>query len=376
MTLRYAFRSLAKSPGFVAIAVIALGVGLGLSTTMFAVMDAVLHPYVPYEHTETLFGINWWFGKVHPPMTEPELYRFIRDHTHSFSAMVPEARWGELTLHYPDGEQQIRVTRLSPRFFGVTGLAVARGRPFRGGDGEDVAIVSPDVWHRLYGRRESLAGATATLGSAVYRVVGVMPEGACDLCAWLPIDPGVETTAATVPGYFGLMVRLKPGVSRASAQDELTALAHELSDRFGVQRSPYAFDLTPTVEATESVRDIQKAMIGSALLVLLIACVNLAHLMLARGLAKRRELAVRMALGASRGAVVRQMLLECAIITATGAALGLAITLWAPTCCGTACLTRCRGSAWCARNCRGVCSHCRRALPRRRRSCSAWCPPC
>lgn len=328
MTLRYAFRSLAKSPGFVAIAVIALGVGLGLSTTMFAVMDAVLHPYVAYKHPETLFGINMWFGKVRPPMTEPELYRYIRDNTHSFAAVVPEERWDQVTLRYSAGEQEVAATRVPPRFFPVTGLTVARGRPFRGGDGEDVAIVSPDLWHRLYGRRESLSGSTVTLGDAVYRIVGVMPEGACGTCVWLPASPGIETNGGTTHGYLIPLARLKPGVSRETAQAELTALARGLSDHFAVQQTPYAFDLTPTVEPSESIQDVQKAMIGSALLVLLIACVNLAHLMLARGLAKQRELSVRMALGASRAAVVRQMLLECAIVTVAGAALGVLITLW------------------------------------------------
>ncbi len=325
MTLRYAWRSLAKSPGFVAIAVLALGVGLGLSTTMFAVMDAVLHPYVAYKNPETLFSVNWWFGRRNP-MQPAELYRFIRNNARSFSAVVPIERFGNVTLRAGGATEEIGTLRVSPRFFPVTGVAVERGRVFRAGDGEDVAIISAELWRRLFGRRSELHGATVTLDDQPYAIVGVMPRAA-GAGVWLPIAPNVETDAVR-SGFVRPMARLKAGVSKEDADAEMKRLAQLLTDRFGAHDAPFGLELVSQVRQPAEIRDIQKAMIGAALAVLLIACVNLAHLMLARGQAKRRELALRMALGASRGAVVRQMFAECAMITAFGAILGVAVALW------------------------------------------------
>ncbi len=322
MTLRYAWRSLAKSPGFVAIAVVALGMGLGLSTTMFAVMDAVLHPYVAYRDPETLFRIQWWLGRRNP-MGGAELYRYIRDNTRSFAGVVPFT-YARLPLRTPDGEDDVFVTQVSPRFLALTGMRVARGRPFTAGDGGEVAIVSHDVWRRLFPGRRTLSGATISLGERTYAVVGVLPLGS-QRDVLTPIDSAVETTA--LQGAWP-MARLKPGVTRAAANDELKLLAKVLTDRFGLRGEPYGFELVPQTQQREEMRDIQKAMLGAALLVLLIACVNLAHLMLARGLAKRKEFALRLAVGATRGAVVRQMFTECALITAAGVALGLVVTIW------------------------------------------------
>lgn len=325
LTLRYAWRSLAKSPGFVAIAVIALGVGLGLSTTMLAVLDAVLHPYVAYRNPETLYSVNWWFGRRNP-MQPAELYRYIRDNNYVFSDVVPMERYARLTLRVAGVEEEVSGVRVSPRFFPVTGVEVERGRVFRAGDGEDVAIVSAQLWRRLNGRRSDLRGATITLGVRTYLIVGVMPAAAGG-GVWLPIAPNIETDAVR-SGFVRPLVRLRAGVSRDEADAEMKRLAQLLTDRFAARDAPFAFELYPQVRAREEIRDIQKAMVGAALAVLLIACVNLAHLMLARGLAKRRELALRMALGASRATVVRQMFAECAMITALGTALGVAVALW------------------------------------------------
>ena len=303
MTLKYAWRSLAKSKAFVAIAVVALGVGLGLSTTMFAVMDAVLHPWQPYHDPETLFGIRWWTGRRNP-MGAAELYRYIRDNTSSFAAVVPIGG-NQVTLRVDGEEEEHWAQRVSARFFAVTGARVARGRVFTASDGGDVAIVSNEMWRRLFGKRRFAAGVTLHTTDRTYAIVGVLPEGADRGYAhlWIPIDSTVETSARDGASP---LVRLKPAVTKEQADDELKRLARLLTDRFGAQGEPFAFELSPRVRQREDIKDIQKAMIGAALLVLLIACVNLAHLMLARGIAKKKELALRMALGASRAVVVRQ----------------------------------------------------------------------
>lgn len=325
--LRYAWRSLAKSPGFVAVAILALGVGLGLSTTMFAVMDTLVNPHSPYRDAGSLFSIRPYFGR-RTPMTSAELYRYLRDNTRSFEAVVPVAWRSNATTIQRDGGAPVQVfpMQVEPRWFTVTGVVPQIGRPFTASDGDNVIIVSLDMWRGLFGGRRSLDSARVTLGDRTMTIIGVMPRGFSAYQAWVPLPPGVDSTnsTASVVPY----VRLRSGVTREQAEAELAGLAERLTQRFDARQSPFKFNLGQVVRQREELSDIHKAMVGSALAVLLIACVNLAHLMLTRGLAKRRELALRMALGASRGAVVRQMFTECLLITAGGAALGGLIAYW------------------------------------------------
>jgi len=325
-TLRYAIRSLVKSPGFVTVALLALGLGLGLSTTMFAVLDAALNPYVAYKNPQELYSINWWFGR-RSPMTLPELYRFVRDNTHSFAAVIPVGMWDQTNLVANGQTSQVTVKRVTPRWFSVMGVTPRLGRGFTVADGEDVAVLGPDIYKRLFGTRRNLDGLTVMLGGRVHTVVGVLPRGAGTSEITLPLPGAIETSNVTT-AYLRPYVRLRPGVSLEHAQAELKHLATELTNRFDAREAPFALELNPVVERREELRDIHKAMVGSALAVLLIACVNLAHLMLARGLAKRRELALRMALGASRGVVIRQMFSEAALVTLGGCAVGAMVAVW------------------------------------------------
>jgi putative ABC transport system permease protein len=322
-TLRFAWRSLARSPGFVIVAVLALGLGLGLSTTMFAVLDAVVNPFMPYRDPETLFTVHWWYSMRHGSLQPGVMYAAVKD-AHSLSNVVPIAG-ANLALETGDDIQDIYVARVPPEFFPVTGVPPARGRGFVASDGEDVVVLTDALWRRVFGRRRSLSGATIRLGNRTYTVVGVMPRGAIVpnyASAWLPLDP------STIHYDPMPLVRLKPGISKAAADAEFKAISRTLTSAYGSPDYGISLELATVRERKEELRDIHKAMIGAALGVLLIACVNLAHLMLARGLAKRRELALRMALGASRAVVVRQMFAECVIITLAGSALGALSALW------------------------------------------------
>lgn len=323
--LRSAIRSLRRSPGFVLIAVLALGVGLGLSTTMFAVLDAVVHPYVAYRDPDALFQINWWFGR-RSPMTSVELYRYLRDETRSFEAVVPVAFDG-LVGEAGGQAEEVAILRVSPRYFAALGVRPRLGRALTYAD-EGAVVVSSGLWRRFFSGRGSLDGATVELGLQVYNVVGVLPRGAVASAALLLLPASVEAGGADAAIHVTPTVRLRHGVTREQAKAELQSLARLLTDRFHARGAPLAFELRPLVESRADLQDIHKAMVGSALAVLLIACVNLAHLMLARGLAKRRELALRMALGASRAAVVRQMFAECVLVTLGGVAVGALVAVW------------------------------------------------
>jgi predicted permease len=323
--LRSAVRSLKRSPGFAVIAVVALGVGLGLSTTMFAVLDAVVHPYVAYRDPDALFRINWWFGR-RSPMTSVELYRYLRDETRSFEAVVPVAFDG-LVGEAGGQAEEVAILRVSPRYFAALGVRPRLGRALTYAD-EGAVVVSSGLWRRFFNGRRSLDGATVELGSQVYNVVGVLPRGAVASAALLLLPASVEAGGADAAIHVRPTVRLRQGVTREQADAELRSLARLLTDRFGARDAPFGFELRPVVRRHADLQDIHRAMVGSALAVLLIACVNLAHLMLARGLAKRRELALRMALGASRAAVVRQMFAECVLVTFGGVVVGALVAVW------------------------------------------------
>jgi predicted permease len=327
--IRYAWRSLARTPGFSLIAVLSLGLGLGLSTTAFAVLDAVTHPHVAFSDPDALFIVRLWYPtSVGRPIEPTDLLRTIRNETRSFEAVLPlttEQMW----LETPSESRSIVVSRVAAQFSQMAGLETRLGRGFTPGDDEDVAVLSGELWQRLFGRRRSLESATVSLNDRIYSVIGVLPRGATlpnGARLWLPIPQ----SSRDLPLGLGLtpVVRLRHGVAKPQADAELRALAELLTRRLSTTERPIAFALEPIRQPGAQVRDIHVAIVGAALAVLVIACLNLAHLMLARGLAKRRELALRMALGASRTSVVSLMLTECAIVTAGGVALGAVVSSW------------------------------------------------
>jgi len=322
--LRAAWRSLARSPGFVVVAVLALGLGLGLSTSMFGVIDAVLHPVPAYGNADRLCFIkSYGFGsRMGAPPPPSDIFGLVDSLSHSFDAMVPYK--GDLApIEAREEAREFLVVTVPLQWFDVVGVRFTLGRPFTPADGDGVAVVSYDIWRFVSGGRRTLTGTHVRMGGRSYAVVGVMARGPSEYAAVMPMLPGAELT-----GHVGHVFRLKRGVTIQQAAADLKSVAAMLTARYSGPGQEWYFHLAPLREAREEVRDIHVAMVGSALAVLLIACVNLAHLMLARGLAKRRELAVRMALGAGRGVVTRIMFAEGAVIAAGGVALGAVVAVW------------------------------------------------
>jgi putative ABC transport system permease protein len=294
--VRHALRSLRKSPGFVTVAILALAIGLGLSTTMFAVLDAVVNPPQPYRSADRLFNLYVW-ANPREKLTPADLIEAVRSRAHSFDAVLRSSD-AIVPIESRGGASDALVRSVTPDWFRVLGLRPAVGRTFARSDGDNVAILSHWMWRRLAGWGGSLAGAHVTIGDRSYAVVGVMSSGASATngpAAWLRLLPADELHATGRP-----IVRLRPGVTVAQASSELHDLVTDLIARYGARRGAYGLGLGWVRQRPEQIRDIHKAMVGAALVVLLIACVNLAHLMLARGIARRRELALRMALGAGR----------------------------------------------------------------------------
>ncbi len=324
-SLRYAWRSLAKSPGFVMVAVLALGMGLGLSTTMFAVLDAVVNPFMPYRDPGSLYHVGSRYS-YRAGFSLEEFGAALRDGLRPIASGAEKVQLRRVPLEPETDGRDVNVTVVTPAFFELVGVRPRLGRPFVAGDGDDVALVSDGLWRQRFGRRRALDGATIRLGDRRYAIVGVMPRGSTfpfAAAAWLP----AASDSNSLMRFDAPIIRLRPGVTREAADLALRSLAPVLTERFDMP-SPVGLWLNGATERRTEIQDLQIAMVGSALVVLLIACVNLAQLMLARGLARRRELALRLALGAGRAAVVRQMFLECALITTCGAALGAVVAVW------------------------------------------------
>lgn len=327
VALRYAFRSLSRSPGFVAVAILALGLGLGLATTMFGIMDAVVHPYLPYRDPGELVNLSWRLPR-RATVSGADVLQAMR-RIDAIAVVVPLA-YETQPLEMGERSAEIGVARVTPEYFATMGVRPRLGRVLAESDAPETAVLSQGLWRKLYGLRRSVAGATIRLGDITYRVAGVLPEGATHPLgaqAWTPLPPDWQ-----LRGQAFALARLKPGINDGTIATQLVALAKQLSDRLldtaTAREGRIAFNVTRVQQTGEELSDIHFAMVGASVVVLLIACANLAHLMLARGFAKRRELAVRMAIGAGRGTIVRQMFTECAIITACGAALGALVALW------------------------------------------------
>ena len=331
---RYALRSLRRSPGFVAAAVLSLGLGLGLVTTMFAILDATTHPWVPFRDADRLYAVRFWLSGADQRFSPGWVLTALRERSHAFEAVLPYGvsvadLSGDGTGDAVEGRDV--VARAPAALFRLLDVKPVRGRTLGAADvGRGTAMVSDALWKRRFAGRRSLAGATIAVGDQTYAVVGVMPgSGASyvfmNASAWLPLP---DSLALGPREFDNIIVKLRRGVTREAAQTELEAVAAYLTRAYHTERAPFAFYLWPLRNDPMRLGDIHWAMAGAAIAVLLIACANLANLTLARGLAKRREVALRLAIGASRGAVVRELFMECAVLTVAGAALGAAISVW------------------------------------------------
>jgi predicted permease len=326
--LRYALRSLSKSPGFVLVATLCLGLALALNTTTFAILDAMLHPSLPVKDPDRLFYVTMWGRQPGGGAPHWERYEVLRaGRFYEDIAFYDRDPMGLITAGDDVSEQS--VYRVSSGFYRLMGVRPELGRLLDPGSPEDAAVVSHDFWERsLAGRL--LDGLTVWVIGREYRVIGVLPSDMTfpggDVV--IPVPQAAERTGAGL-GWIFPVVKARRGWTPEAVAAHLAILARRLALEYGTGTVPYAFSARPIASARLELRQIHFAMTGAAFVVLLIACANLASLMLVRGVAKRREIALRMAIGARRPTVVRQLLAEAVLVAAAGAALGLLLTLWA-----------------------------------------------
>ena len=318
ISVKRASRALSHDVGFVLLGTAALGVGLALSTTMFGVVDAVRNPQVAFGRPRQLFTIHWHLG-AHNQLSQAELSRQVQEGARSFVGVAP-AEVIPASLQTAADLRQVRSYRVSERWFSVVDVTMALGRAFTQGEQPDVAIVSHEIWNSVFQGRARIDGATIQLDGETRAIVGVLPRGSGTIDVLVPAREAVSAGSRAVVLPY---VRLKEEVTLREAQAELSAIARSLTIRTGELDEPYAFTLRTTRPIRGELRDIDKILLGSALLILLLACANLAHLMLARGFTRRHEVAIQLAIGVPRRAVVTQLFLECLIVAAIGGVLGL-----------------------------------------------------
>jgi putative ABC transport system permease protein len=326
---QHAFRSLRRAPGFVALATLSTGVGIGLSTSVYAMIDRLMHPLTPYANVDELF--------------RPQVYGYSPRRGPTNTQLLDElARggvFGAVTMQSPNsgyldasGIQDVRwYSRVAPNFFEVLGVRPRLGRVFTPDEmgTQNVAVVSDAVWRSRFRGRRAIGDAAITLGDRTYAVIGVMPpnfeQSPLPTDVWLPF-PSEGAMRGQAFGF--LTIRVKPGVSAEALRLQLKSLSNELTKRFaapGTEISVFARPLRPDPLRLSA---YHAAMIGAALGILLIACANVSALMLARGLGHQRDSALRLSLGASRAVLVRDVLTEVAILTGLGCAVGLLAARW------------------------------------------------
>ncbi len=338
---RYGLRMLAKNPGFTAVAVLTLALGIGANTALFSVINGVLLNPLPYGQPNQLVAL---YSKT-PEFDEssisyPNFLDWVRDN-HSFSALAA-FRSDNFNLTGTGEPERVAADMVSADFFSLLGVKPALGRTFLAEEDQvgarPVVLISGGFWKRKFGSSSDVIDKVLTLNGAAYTIVGVIPAGfyfngsnfqRADV--YVPIGQWNDPTFRDRKVGMGMdaVGRLKPGVTYEQAKADMDALGRHLAEAYpdinkgtGITMYPLKQDIVGNI------RPFLLMLLASVGFVLLIACVNVANLLLARSTGRTREFAIRAALGAGRGRVVRQLLTESVLLATSGGALGLLLASW------------------------------------------------
>ena len=339
--LRHGANNMLRTPGFTAITVLTLALGIGATTAIFSAVNPILFESLPYPHAGRIMMIRDYGTDGLRSRVAFHTYRELAERSRSFEAITVTKLW-QPTLVGATEPERFDGQFVSASYFRVLGVPPFLGRDFEAADdrlnGPHVVILSDELWKRRFGGDPTIIGRQITLDDSSYTVIGVMPRAfenvlvpSAELWTTLQYDAGNIANPLTKEwGNHLLMVgRLQPGVSRDQARGEFETIARTRAPEF--PRPAWASHKQGFIvnslqdDVTRSVKPALLAVLGAVLLVLLIACVNVTNLLLARGVRRRGEFALRAALGAGRSRLIRQLLTESLLLAAMGGVAGMAV---------------------------------------------------
>jgi len=338
--VRYALRTLRRSPGFATVAILTFALGIGTNIAIFTLSDGMLFRSLPYHEPDRLVLIQGYSPKTSEASARVERIDFeqLRAHHGGFEGVATVTGDGSLTWVGHDGAESIRISVGTPNTLRVLGVVAHIGRPLGPGDESmepRAVMLTFDAWQRRFGADPSIVGRTLAFEQARVQVVGVLPQrfvypvpfGLADADLFSVRDPDPTEASDPRAGVWTPVARLKPGVSIAQAQTETDLLVRRAAQQFPSTPQDRALRVANLQFALfELNRSLLWLLIAAAGGVLLIACVNLANLLLARGTAREREIGIRTAIGASRTRVARQLMVESVVLGVLAGSVALFVT--------------------------------------------------
>ena len=339
---RFGLRMMRKNPGFTAVVVLTLALGIGANTAIFSLLNTAIIRPLPYQQPDQLMVIENSYPKLNMPETplSPFIYLQCRENCNAFENVGAIAGWSPVVTGQVKPEQ-VNGGKITANFLPLFGTVPALGRFFTAGDDQPgcghVAVLSNGLWHRQFGGDPKAIGRTIFLDGVSYEVVGVLPAGFKFLATFDVFVPMAFTPAERQSHAEGLMAvgRLKSGTTATQAEAEMeSSVAKPIRDQDQwLVKTKWKLMARPLQQIlTSEVRSMLVLLLSAVAMVLLIACANVATLLLAAGMAREKEMAVRTALGAGRFRLVRQMLVEGLVLSFFGAAVGLmlskGLTVW------------------------------------------------